>query len=60
MERMAIKKLEPVLRQSDQSAVVEALINVSIAVCLSFFVFEMDGSDQYEFSNCPSFARKFV
>jgi hypothetical protein len=51
------EKLEPVVRQSDQSAVVEVLIKVSMAACLSFFVFEMDGSDQYEFSNCPSFAR---
>ena len=51
------ENLEPVLRQSDQSVVVEVLINVSMAVCLSFFVFEMGGSDQYEFSNCPSFAR---
>jgi hypothetical protein len=54
------EKLEPVLLQSDQSAVVEALINVSMAVCLSFFVFEMGRSDQYEFSDCTSFARFFV
>jgi hypothetical protein len=53
------EKLEPVARQSDQSAVVEVLINVSMAVFLSFF-FEMGGSDQYEFSNCPSFERFFV
>jgi hypothetical protein len=59
---MAIKKekLEPVLRQSHQSAVVEVLGNISMAVCLSFFVFEMGRIDQYEFSNCPSFARFFV
>ena len=54
------EKLEPVVRQSDQSAVVEVLGNMSMADCLSFFVFEMGRSDQYEFSNCPSFARFFV
>ena len=54
------EKLEPVARQSDQSAVVEVLGNMSMAVCLSFFLFEMGGSDQYEFSNCPSVARFFV
>lgn len=31
------EKLEPVARQSDQSAVVEVLGNMSMAVCLSFF-----------------------
>lgn len=51
------EKLEPVVRQSDQSAVVEVLGNMSMDVCLFF---EMGGGDQYEFSNCPSFARLFV
>lgn len=61
-ESLALKKekLEPVARQSDQSAVGEVLGNMSMAVCLSFFVFEMGKSDQYEFSDCTSFARVFV
>jgi hypothetical protein len=50
------EKLEPVLRQSDQSAVVEAFGNMTMAICLFF---EIDGSEKYEFSNCPSFARFF-
>jgi hypothetical protein len=54
------EKLEPVVRQSDQSAVVGVLGNMSMAVCLSFFVFEMGRSDQYEFSDCTSFVRFFV
>jgi hypothetical protein len=54
------EKWEPVVRQSDQSAIVEVLGNMSMAVCLSFFVSEMGRSDQYEFSDCTSFATFFV